>query len=430
MPPKSVSTGRNPTKQMSTPIVQPATSSRSKSNQNRLEKQDSIHESSKLLNKKSKTEKSLEVPVTTTRRYSLPTAQIIEEAKENAYLKKTQQQRQGGSGGGGSESRRGSQGYINRQQVNASRRGSRVDVANSSRRSSKTELNGSASAGGATLMVPGVGGNARRLSSPNLAPSAGSSRRGSFVATLGLGDAGGSQSLGSRRNSAMGLALSSGSTGLLGGLSALTAASTSAQTLPSSAKKSEPILGFLPSVSIGGDPKGGGGKKTSSSQGTLSSWLAGGNKNQSNSRQNSQSGGLGGAGSNLTYRSRLQAFAICLVAGILIETLGCTGMFMEVNKRTVLLFLIFTSVGNFAIITSTTFLASLAIQRRQLTEETRLFSGLVYVVMLLVSCAVALVLKNPVLVALAIFAKDFSIIWYSLTYIPLARAAMRQCLAA
>ncbi|XP_075263966.1 vesicle transport protein SFT2A-like, partial [Convolutriloba macropyga] len=142
------------------------------------------------------------------------------------------------------------------------------------------------------------------------------------------------------------------------------------------------------------------------------------------------SGGLGGAGSNLTYRSRLQAFAICLVAGILIETLGCTGMFMEVNKRTVLLFLIFTSVGNFAIITSTTFLASLAIQRRQLTEETRLFSGLVYVVMLLVSCAVALVLKNPVLVALAIFAKDFSIIWYSLTYIPLARAAMRQCLAA
>ncbi|XP_075260688.1 uncharacterized protein LOC142352168 isoform X3 [Convolutriloba macropyga] len=424
MPPKSVSTGRNPTKQMSTPIVQPATSSRSKSNQNRLEKQDSIHESSKLLNKKSKTEKSLEVPVTTTRRYSLPTAQIIEEAKENAYLKKTQQQRQGGSGGGGSESRRGS----------------RVDVANSSRRSSKTELNGSASAGGATLMVPGVGGNARRLSSPNLAPSAGSSRRGSFVATLGLGDAGGSQSLGSRRNSAMGLALSSGSTGLLGGLSALTAASTSAQTLPSSAKKSEPILGFLPSVSIGGDPKGGGGKKTSSSQGTLSSWLAGGNKNQSNSRQNSQdwrmlllrlqSGGLGGAGSNLTYRSRLQAFAICLVAGILIETLGCTGMFMEVNKRTVLLFLIFTSVGNFAIITSTTFLASLAIQRRQLTEETRLFSGLVYVVMLLVSCAVALVLKNPVLVALAIFAKDFSIIWYSLTYIPLARAAMRQCLAA
>ena len=105
MPPKSVSTGRNPTKQMSTPIVQPATSSRSKSNQNRLEKQDSIHESSKLLNKKSKTEKSLEVPVTTTRRYSLPTAQIIEEAKENAYLKKTQQQRQGGSGGGGSESR-------------------------------------------------------------------------------------------------------------------------------------------------------------------------------------------------------------------------------------------------------------------------------------------------------------------------------------
>ena len=65
----------------------------------RLEKQDSIHENTKLLKKRTQTagtaglssEMSLDVPVSNARRYSLPTAQIIEEAKENAYLKKQQQ---------------------------------------------------------------------------------------------------------------------------------------------------------------------------------------------------------------------------------------------------------------------------------------------------------------------------------------------------
>ena len=76
---------RNPKKQNSTSCA-------SVKKHGRLEKQASINESDKLVdrNKRPKTECSLEVPVSSARRYSLPTAQIIEEAKENAYLKKAQ----------------------------------------------------------------------------------------------------------------------------------------------------------------------------------------------------------------------------------------------------------------------------------------------------------------------------------------------------
>ncbi|XP_063720102.1 uncharacterized protein LOC134846647 [Symsagittifera roscoffensis] len=406
---------RNPKKQNSTSCA-------SVKKHGRLEKQASINESDKLVdrNKRPKTECSLEVPVSSARRYSLPTAQIIEEAKENAYLKKAQKY------GCNSDSRRGSQALLSNRQLNSnysSRRGSRcVDT----KHGSKGELNGGTTTptgllSNQTLLVPSTAG--RRLSSPNLAPmsNSSSSRRGSFVATLGLGELSQS-SAGSRRNSAVGPTFNSGSTGLLGGLSsALATGSTSNQQT----KSSEPALGFLPSIGIGGG--GGGGKKggNEGGKGMFSSWMTG-SKTQSNASQNLQSG----MGGSLSYRSRLQAYAVCLVAGMIVEVLGGASMFVEVNKRTQLLFLLFTLLGNLAMVCSTTFLASFAIQKRQLMEETRLISGLIYFLALFLCSAVALVLKNPPLVMLAIFAKDFSITWYSLTYIPVVRSAMRQCLAA
>ena len=63
---------------------------------NKLKKQDSIDDNRKVLGGKSKTsgskEMSLDVPVVSARRYSLPTAQMVEEAREAVYAKKAQKQ--------------------------------------------------------------------------------------------------------------------------------------------------------------------------------------------------------------------------------------------------------------------------------------------------------------------------------------------------
>ncbi|ERM99772.1 hypothetical protein AMTRI_Chr11g102120 [Amborella trichopoda] len=126
----------------------------------------------------------------------------------------------------------------------------------------------------------------------------------------------------------------------------------------------------------------------------------------------------------LSTKQRMTGFAICLVAG-----LTCTLMSILVFFNPIKFAVAFT-LGNMLSLGSTAFLIGPKRQVRMMLDPVRIYATGIYIGSIIVALLCALYVHSKLLTLLAIIIEFCALFWYSLSYIPFARAAVSKAMLA
>nr|XP_033798300.1 vesicle transport protein SFT2B isoform X1 [Geotrypetes seraphini] len=132
--------------------------------------------------------------------------------------------------------------------------------------------------------------------------------------------------------------------------------------------------------------------------------------------------------SSLSWGTRIKGFIACFVAGVLFSFLG-VGLLWVPRKGTTL-FAVFYTLGNVASLGSTIFLMGPLKQLKRMFEATRLIATIVMLLCLILTLCAAFWWHNKGLVLLFCLLQFLAMTWYSLSYIPFARDAVKKCFSA
>lgn len=124
----------------------------------------------------------------------------------------------------------------------------------------------------------------------------------------------------------------------------------------------------------------------------------------------------------LSWSTRIRAFAICFVFGILCTLLGSFALFVYRP----LPFALFYTIGNILSILSTCFLMGPMKQLKKMFASTRIIATILVFVCMGMTLLAAIVLHKPGLALVFIILQSLSLTWYSLSYIPYARDAVKK----
>ncbi|XP_010521642.1 PREDICTED: vesicle transport protein SFT2B [Tarenaya hassleriana] len=127
---------------------------------------------------------------------------------------------------------------------------------------------------------------------------------------------------------------------------------------------------------------------------------------------------------SLTTKQRFYGFAICLSAG-----LTCTLLSMLVFFNPIKFGITFT-LGNLMALGSTAFLIGPQRQVSMMLDPARIYATALYLASIIVALFCALYVRNKLLTLLAIILEFSGLIWYSLSYIPFARAMVSKIFVA
>ncbi|XP_075159416.1 vesicle transport protein SFT2A [Haematobia irritans] len=131
--------------------------------------------------------------------------------------------------------------------------------------------------------------------------------------------------------------------------------------------------------------------------------------------------------STLSWSTRIKGFCICFVLGLLLSFLGSLMLFLHVG---VVAFAVFYTLGNIISMTSTCFLMGPVNQLKKMFSDTRLIATCIVIFAIIMTLIAALVLKKPGLTLIFIIIQSLAMTWYSLSYIPYARDAVRKTVSA
>lgn len=129
--------------------------------------------------------------------------------------------------------------------------------------------------------------------------------------------------------------------------------------------------------------------------------------------------------STLSWSTRIKGFIICFVLGVSFSFLGSFLLFMGKNGLT--LFAIFYTFGNLTALASTCFLMGPIKQVKRMFAETRFIATIIMLICLVLTLCAALWWKIPPLAILFVALQFLAMTWYSLSYIPFARDAVKKC---
>uniref|UniRef100_A0A6I8NPM5 Vesicle transport protein n=1 Tax=Ornithorhynchus anatinus TaxID=9258 RepID=A0A6I8NPM5_ORNAN len=115
---------------------------------------------------------------------------------------------------------------------------------------------------------------------------------------------------------------------------------------------------------------------------------------------------------SLSFGTRLRWFAICFVCGVLCSFLGMGLLWLPGGVK---LFAVFYTFGNIAALASTCFLKGPVKQLKSMFEPTRLFA------------TICVLWHKKGLALLFCILQFLAMTWYSLSYIPYARDAVKKC---
>mmetsp|Transcript_30073 Transcript_30073/g.46010 ORF Transcript_30073/g.46010 Transcript_30073/m.46010 type:complete len:185 (-) Transcript_30073:192-746(-) len=132
----------------------------------------------------------------------------------------------------------------------------------------------------------------------------------------------------------------------------------------------------------------------------------------------------------LTYQQRMIGFGSCFVLGYLI-TFTSFNYFEDLILGNPVPFVLVYTLGNIISLFSAMFLCGPKRQFKNMFDDKRKTTTIVYLSTLLLSIIVAFIpfessIKLSILLLL-LFVQFFSSIWYSLSYIPFARKAVKKC---
>ncbi|KAL5106493.1 hypothetical protein TcWFU_000081 [Taenia crassiceps] len=101
--------------------------------------------------------------------------------------------------------------------------------------------------------------------------------------------------------------------------------------------------------------------------------------------------------------------------------------FVFIKGRGISLFALFYSLGNLCALASTFFLVGPVKQCKRMFAESRIVAALLFLMFLVFTIISAVYHKTPLCLLFCIL-QFIALTWYSLSYIPYARTAVRSCL--
>lgn len=128
--------------------------------------------------------------------------------------------------------------------------------------------------------------------------------------------------------------------------------------------------------------------------------------------------------STLSWSTRIKGFVICFVLGIVLSFVGSFCLFA---KNGVVLFGVFYTLGNVIALMSTCFLMGPVSQCKKMFAATRVIATIVMFACLVMTLLCAFLWHNKGLVFLFVILQFLAMTWYSLSYIPYARDAVKKC---
>ncbi|XP_036613968.1 vesicle transport protein SFT2B isoform X1 [Trichosurus vulpecula] len=131
---------------------------------------------------------------------------------------------------------------------------------------------------------------------------------------------------------------------------------------------------------------------------------------------------------SLSWGTRIKGFAACFAIGIIFSLMGT--FLLWVPKRGLVLFAAFYTLGNIASLGSTIFLMGPMKQLKRMFEPTRLIATIVMLLCLVLTLCSAFWWHNKGLALIFCILQSLALTWYSLSYIPFARDAVRKCFSA
>ncbi|ORZ09051.1 Got1/Sft2-like family-domain-containing protein [Lobosporangium transversale] len=125
---------------------------------------------------------------------------------------------------------------------------------------------------------------------------------------------------------------------------------------------------------------------------------------------------------NLNRTQRLYGFGICFVAGFLISILST----LSLGTGQLALFAVFFTLGNIVSLLSTTFLIGPSKQFKTMFAPVRMVASIVFLSLIVITLIVAFTLKAALLCLILCIVQFLALFWYSASYIPYGRAAIRK----
>ncbi|XP_019880401.2 vesicle transport protein SFT2A [Aethina tumida] len=125
----------------------------------------------------------------------------------------------------------------------------------------------------------------------------------------------------------------------------------------------------------------------------------------------------------LSWSTRLKGFLACFIIGILLSFLGSFALFFAKGINT---FAVFYTLGNITSMASTCFLMGPFNQFKKMFAPTRIIATVVVFISLIMTIISAVALHKAILALLFIIIQFLAMTWYSLSYIPYARDAVKK----
>lgn len=126
---------------------------------------------------------------------------------------------------------------------------------------------------------------------------------------------------------------------------------------------------------------------------------------------------------SLSWDTRIKGFLLCFILGIIISIFASLALFF--NKG-LTLFVLFYTIGNVVSMISTCFLMGPVKQVKKMFAETRIFATILVLVMMVLSLVAAIHFRNAGLALLFMILQWLAMTWYSISYIPYARDAVKK----
>ncbi|CAG9773739.1 unnamed protein product [Ceutorhynchus assimilis] len=131
--------------------------------------------------------------------------------------------------------------------------------------------------------------------------------------------------------------------------------------------------------------------------------------------------------STLSWSTRIKGFIGCFIVGILLTILGSFALFFS---RGLKVFAVFYTLGNIISLLSTCFLMGPWNQVQKMFHSTRAIATCLVIGSLVMTLLSALLWQKAGLALLFIIIQSLSMTWYSLSYIPYARDAVKKTVTA
>ncbi|KAK3098200.1 hypothetical protein FSP39_017123 [Pinctada imbricata] len=129
--------------------------------------------------------------------------------------------------------------------------------------------------------------------------------------------------------------------------------------------------------------------------------------------------------SSLSWETRIKGFIVCFVLGIILSVLGSCLLWL--GSKGLILFAVFYTFGNLLSLASTCFLMGPVKQLKKMFAKTRVIATILVLVMFVLTLVCAFALKNAALTLVCCVLQFIALTWYSLSYIPYARDAVKKC---